>query len=261
VPKDLFESNFFGHKRGSFTGADRDQKGFFEQAQGGTLFLDEVGELSPEHQVKLLRALQQRKVRPVGGAADVPVDVRVIAATNRNLLEDVRDGRFREDLYYRLAVLVLKVPSLREREGDVGFLIDRWLEKLNADIGSRPGAVQKKLSVGARSLLLRHGWPGNVRELEATLRRAFIWSRGTTLDEAELRDALLDAPRAAHADVLNQPLGEGFELADVMGDVARHYLSRAMNEADGNLTKAAALVGLASYQTLKGWLEKYEVEG
>lgn len=260
IPKELFESNFFGHTKGAFTGADRDQKGFFEQAHGGTLFLDEVGELPLEHQVKLLRALQQRKVRPVGAKADVAVDVRVIAATNRNLLEEVREGRFREDLYYRLAVLVLKVPALREREGDLGFLVDKLLMKLNTEFGSRPGAVHKKLSVGARNLLLRHGWPGNVRELESTLRRAFVWSKGATLDEGELRDALLSAPRAASADVLGRPLGEGFKLADVLRDVARHYLSRAMEEADGNLTKASSLVGLANYQTLKNWLGKYEVE-
>ena len=161
----------------------------------------------------------------------------------------------------RLAVLVLKVPPLREREGDLGYLLDRLLEKLNLELGSRPGALQKKLSVGARNLLLRHGWPGNVRELESTLRRAFIWSKGATLDEGELRDALLAAPRAANADVLGRALGDGFKLADVLRDVARHYLSRAMKEAEGNLTKASSLVGLANYQTLKNWLGKYEVEG
>ena len=260
IPKELFESSFFGHTKGAFTGADREQKGFFEQAQGGTLFLDEVGELPPEQQVKLLRVLQQKKVRPIGGKVDVPVDVRVIAATNRDLLEEVRVGRFREDLYYRLAILVLKVPSLREREGDLGFLVDRLLDRINAELGARPGGVHKKLSVGAKNLLLRHGWPGNVRELEATLRRAFVWSKGATLDEGELRDALLAAPRAAHADLLGRPLGDGFKLADVMKEVARHYLLRAVKEADGNLTLTASLVGLASYQTLKGWLEKYEVE-
>jgi transcriptional regulator with PAS, ATPase and Fis domain len=259
IARDLFESNFFGHTRGAFTGADRDQKGFFEQAHGGTLFLDEVGELALEHQVKLLRALQQKKVRPVGAKADVPVDVRVIAATNRDLLDEVREGRFREDLYYRLAVLVLKVPPLRERKGDLGYLLDKLLEKLNAELGARPGAVHKKLSVGARNLLLRHGWPGNVRELESTLRRAYIWSKGTTLDEGELREALLGAPRAVRTDVLGRPLGDGLKLADLMGEVARHYLSRAMKEADGNLTRAASLVGFASYQTLKNWLGKYEV--
>lgn len=260
VPRELFESSFFGHVKGAFTGADRSQEGFFEQAHGGTLFLDEVGELPLEHQVKLLRALQQKKVRPVGGKADVPVDVRVIAATNRDLLDAVREGRFREDLYYRLAVLVLKVPPLREREGDLGYLIDKLVEKLNIELGSRPGAMQKKLSAGARNVLLRHAWPGNVRELEATLRRAFIWSKGVTLETGDISDALLASPRAAQAEILGRPIGDGFELADVLGEVARHYLARALKESGGNLTRAASLVGLASYQTLKGWLEKYEVE-
>jgi transcriptional regulator with PAS, ATPase and Fis domain len=261
IPKELFESTFFGHSRNAFTGADRDHKGFFEQADGGTLFLDEVGELPHDHQVKLLRALQQKKVRPIGGKADIPVDVRVVAATNRNLLEEVREGRFRQDLYYRLAVLVLKVPPLRDREGDLGYLLDKLLERLNLELGMRPGATHKKLSVGARHLLLRHGWPGNVRELESTLRRAFIWSKGPTLDEGELRDALLASPRGANPDVLGRPLGEGFNLEDVLGDVARHYLSRAMKEADGKLTKAALLVGLPNYQTLKNWLARHEVKG
>ena len=178
IPKELFESQFFGHTKGSFTGSTGDSEGYFEQADGGTLFLDEVGELSLEHQVKLLRVLQEKKVRRVGGKADISVDVRVIAATNRNLLEEVRAGRFREDLYYRLSILVFKLPPLRERQGDVGFLIQKTVDKLNAEFGGRAGFVQKKLSPGATNLLLRHGWPGNVRELEATLRRAFIWSKG-----------------------------------------------------------------------------------
>lgn len=261
IPENIFESELFGHTKGSFTGAEKEHKGYFEQANAGTLFLDEVGELPLSQQVKLLRALQEKKVRPVGARADVSVDVRVIAATNRNLLEDVREGRFREDLYYRLAVLPLNVPPLREREGDLGYLLDMLFEKLNIELGRRPGAVQKKLSVGARNLLLRHGWPGNVRELESTLRRAFIWSKGVTLDETELRDALLAAPRTASTDVLGRPLGEDFKLDELLDEVARHYLSRALKEAGGNLTKAALLVGLASYQTLKGRLKSLGVEG
>jgi transcriptional regulator with PAS, ATPase and Fis domain len=260
VPKELFESQFFGHKRGAFTGATADHDGYFVQAHGGTLFLDEVGELAPEHQVKLLRALQEKKVRPVGGRADVPVDVRVIAATNRNLLEEVRQGRFREDLYYRLAVLALKVPPLRQRGGDVPYLLERLFDKLNAELGVRPGAVQKKLSVGARKLLLRHDWPGNVRELEATLRRAFIWSKGSSIDESEARDALLALPRAADEGVLGRPLGDGFNLTELLADVARHYLSRAMAEAQGSKKRATDLLGFANYQTLKNWLVKYKVE-
>ncbi len=260
IPSELFESQFFGHTKGSFTGATAPHTGYFQQADGGTLFLDEVGELAPQHQVKLLRALQEKKVRQVGGKMDISVNVRVIAATNRNLLEEVGAGRFREDLYYRLSILPLQVPPLRAREGDVGFLIDRLLDKLNTELGKRPGAVQKKLSVGARNLLLRYRWPGNVRELDASLRRAFIWSKGPIVDEAEARDALRTVPGGADDEVLGRPLGDGFKLADLLGDVARHYLSRAVKEAPDNMTKAASLVGLPSYQTLKNWLQKYEVE-
>jgi len=261
IPKELFESQFFGHTKGSFTGSTGDAEGYFEQADGGTLFLDEVGELSLEHQVKLLRVLQEKKVRRVGGKADIAVDVRVIAATNRNLLEEVRAGRFREDLYYRLSILVFKLPALRERQGDVGYLIQKTVDKLNAEFAARPGFVQKKLSPSATNLLLRHSWPGNVRELEATLRRAFIWSKGSVIDEGEARDALVVSPRDVCQEVLGRPMGDGFNLTELLADVARHYLSRAMKDAQGNKTKATSLVGFANYQTLKNWLEKYEVEG
>ncbi|MDI3289757.1 sigma 54-interacting transcriptional regulator [Polyangium sp. 15x6] len=261
IPKDLVESSLFGHVKGSFTGAFADYAGVFEQANNGTLFLDEVGELPLDAQVKLLRALQEKEVRPIGGKKEVKVDVRVIAATNRNLLEEVRTRRFREDLYFRLAVLVLKVPPLRDREGDVGLLLQKLLDRLNVDMAAQSGGVQKKLSVGAKNLLQRHPWPGNVRELEATLLRAYIWSKGPVIEEAEAREALVGVPGGQTQDVLERPLGDGFSLTDLLGDVARHYLARAMAEAKGNKTKAASLVGLANYQTLKNWLEKYEVAG
>jgi DNA-binding NtrC family response regulator len=259
VPHELVESQFFGHMRGTFTGAVAEHAGYFEQAHGGTLFLDEVGELPRDTQVKLLRALQEKKVRRLGGKEDLSVDVRIIAATNRNLLEEVRAGRFREDLYYRLAVLPLRVPPLREREGDTGLLLDRFLSRLNAEHCARPGAVQKKLSVSARKLLLGHRWPGNVRELESTLQRAFVWSKGSVIDEGEARDALLGGPGSADENVLGRPLGDGFKLQDLLAEVARHYLERAMIEAAGKKTKAAGLVGFTNYQTLKNWLEKYGV--
>jgi len=246
--------------RGAFTSAEAEHKGFFEQADGGTLFLDEVGELALEHQVKLLRALQQKKVRRLNGKSDVAVDVRVIAATNRALLEEVKAGRFREDLFYRLAILSLKVPALRHREGDLGWLIDRLVERLNAELGGRAGAVQKKLSVGAKKLLLGHAWPGNVRELEASLRRAFIWSTDAVIETAEARDALLVVPGGGVERILGRPLGEDFNIEDVLTEVATHYLSRALADTHGNKTKAASLVGLASPQTFKNWMKTYRVE-
>lgn len=259
IPRELVESEFFGHTKGSFSGAFADHAGFFEQAHKGTLFLDEIGELPLDAQVKLLRALQQKKVRRIGGKVEVPIDVRVIAATNRDLLEEVRAGRFREDLYFRLAVLVLKVPPLRDREGDVGLLLQKLLDKLNQDMKAQSGGVQKHFSASAKNLLQRHTWPGNVRELEATLLRAYVWSKGPTIDEDDVREALVQNPSHPEQDVLGRPLGDGFQLEDLLAHVARHYLARAMSEAQGNKTKAASLVGLPSYQTLKNWLTKYEV--
>lgn len=259
IPRELVESEFFGHTKGSFSGAFSDHAGFFEQAHKGTLFLDEIGELPLDAQVKLLRTLQQKKVRRIGGKAEIPIDVRVIAATNRDLLEEVRAGRFREDLYFRLAVLVLKVPPLRDREGDVGLLLQKFLDKLNQDMKAQSGGVHKNFSAGAKNLLQRHTWPGNVRELEATLLRAYVWSKGPTIDENDVREALVQNPSKPEHDVLGRQLGDGFRLEELLADVARHYLGRAMSEAQGNKTKAASLVGLPSYQTLKNWLTKYEV--
>ncbi len=257
LPKDLVESIFFGHTKGSFTGATAAKEGAFKVADGGTLFLDEVGELTLDAQVKLLRALQEKRVQRIGAKSETQVDVRVIAATNRDLLMEVAAGRFREDLYFRLAVLLLRSPPLRAREGDVLLLVEAHLDKLNAE---RPAKEQKKLSPGAKNILLRHLWPGNVRELQATLLRAFVWSKGATIGEAAISESLLVRPTAKDGDVLHRPLGNGFELQAVLGEVVRHYLTRALEEANGNKTKAAELAGFASYQTLTNWAKKYGVE-
>ena len=261
IPPDLVESELFGHEKGAFTGADRRRKGYFEAADAGTLFLDEIGELPAPAQVKLLRVLQDGKVDRIGATRPVQVDVRVIAATNRTLTHEVARDRFREDLFYRLAVAVLKLPPLRERPGDLGLLVDRLLEQVNEESASEPDYKKKQLSPAARNILLQHSWPGNVRELLNTLRRAAIWSGATTLEAADLRDALLPAPQDQGPDgVLDRALGDGFSLPGLLGDVARHYLARAMKESGGNKTRAARLVGLSSYQTLTNWLSKYGVK-
>ena len=258
LPPDLVEAELFGHEKGAFTGADRARPGYFAAADGGTLFLDEIGELPAAAQVKLLRALQEGAVVRLGAAAPREVDVRVIAATNRTLTEEVAGGRFREDLFYRLAVAVLKLPPLRERAGDVGLLADRLLAGINADSAGEPGYTDKKLSASARNVLLRHAWPGNVRELSNTLRRAAIWSEGAAIGAEEMIDAVLPSAGGKGA-VLDRALGNGFNLPDLLAHVARHYLTRAMQEAGDNKTRAAELVGLASYQTLTNWLSKYGV--
>ncbi|MDP2316689.1 MAG: sigma 54-interacting transcriptional regulator [Pseudomonadota bacterium] len=260
IPADLVESELFGHKKGAFTGAAADRPGHFEQANGGTLFLDEVGELPLPVQVKLLRVLQEREVTRIGESKVTKLDVRIIAATNRNLLIESTAGRFRSDLFYRLAVAVLRLPPLRERRGDLGLLIDRLLGEVNRDAARDAGVSHKILSPNARNLLMAHSWPGNVRELLNTLHRAAIWSGGDTITDEDIESSILAVPGGSIDGILDRPLGEGLDVEALQAIVARHYLQRALAEADGNKTKAAALVGLASYQTLTNWLKRYGVE-
>ena len=259
IPAELVESELFGHRKGAFTGATQDRQGVFEAADGGTLFLDEVGELPLAAQVKLLRVLQEQTVTRVGATQPVAVNARIIAATNRQLVTEIQVGRFREDLFYRLAVAVLKLPPLREREGDLSLLIDRLLEQVNQEGKEGPGHRHKNLSPGARNLMLAYHWPGNVRELLNTLRRATLWSEGATITEDDLREALLLFPARQGEEVLGRPLIAGFNLEELLGDVARHYLQRALAETHGNKTRAAELLSLNSYQTLKNWMDKYGV--
>ncbi len=259
IPRELVESVLFGHEARAFTGAGEMRLGVFETATRGTLFLDELGELPVDAQVKLLRALQQGEITRIGRAEPIKVDVRVIAATNRSLMDEVSAGRFREDLFYRLAVAVLRLPPLRERKGDLPLLVDHLLGHVNGQSKAQ-GFPEKKLSPGARNLLAAHAWPGNVRELENTLTRAVIWSAGPTISADEMRLALLAYPGKRAGDILDRPLGDGLKLTELIEELARHYLVRAMDEAKNNKTKAAALVGLGSYQTLSNWLEKYKVK-
>ncbi len=258
IPEGLVESELFGHERGAFTGAVSARPGHFREAHGGTLFLDEVGELPLGAQVKLLRALQEREVTPVGASRAVPFDARVIAATHRNLQREAAAGRFRADLFYRLAVAVLRVPALRERPGDLTVLAEALLAHVNDEHAADPGYTRKRLTAGGVSVLAAHPWPGNVRELQNTLRRAALWTDGATLGADDVRDALLEDEGAA-TDLLTRPLGDGFSLPDVMAEVARRYLERALAERDGNLTRAAEALGLASHQTLSNWLRRYGV--
>ena len=245
--------------RGAFSGAVRSHAGHFEAAGGGTLFLDEIGELPPGAQVKILRALQEKTVRRLGSDAAVAVDVRIIAATNRDLRAEVAAGRFREDLYYRLATGVIRLPPLRARQGDLTPLVEHFLAAANRKFADQPGVEQKTLSPGARNVLLRHPWPGNVRELQATLDRLVLWAPDAALTAADVEAELLGAPRRAPADLLGRPLGAGLDLPALVAELARHYLERAIAEADGNKTRAAELLGLPSYQTLTNWMRRYDV--
>ncbi len=262
IPAELVESELFGHKKGAFTGAVDARIGYFEAAHKGTIFLDEIGELPKEMQVKLLRTVQEGEVQRIGETATRKIDIRIIAATNRNLMDEVAAGSFREDLFYRLAVAVIKLPPLRERTGDVSLLIDKFLDQINRESCDEPGYKQKKISASARNLLLQHVWPGNVRELQNTLTRAAVWSVEESLGEEDIREALLTIPHVGEAsgDILAHQLGEGFSLPDIMKTVAVHYLKKAHGETHGNKTKSAEILGLRSYQTLTNWLKKYELE-
>lgn len=259
LPTDLAESALFGHVRGAFTGAIREEEGFFRAADGGTLFLDEVGELPPHMQVKLLRALQEHEVTPVGASTSIRIDVRIIAATNRDLAAAVATGSFRDDLFYRLAVGVLRLPPLREREGDVSLLIDATTKAINQrNAASERDYEPRRLSPSARNVLLEHAWPGNVRELVNTLERAIAWSVGPTISAEESRAMLLRI--GAAPSVLERELGSGFSLDELIDEVQHTYIKRALDECGGNRSQAARLIGYKSHQRLAKQIHRLGLE-
>lgn len=257
IPLELIDSELFGHEKGAFTGAHATRAGYFESANGGTLFLDEIGELPLASQVRLLRVLQEREVTRLGASKPRKIDVRIIAATNRVLPEEVRDGRFREDVFHRIAVGILALPPLRSREGDLNLLIDALLAQINHEAVTQPDFKHKTLSVGARNLMLKHHWPGNVRELHNALLRASIWAPGEVIAAEDVAEVLALTTSAKGDGVLGLALSDSFSLPELMGEVARHYLERAMAQSHGNKTEAAKLLGLGSYQTLTNWVVKY----
>ena len=269
IPQELLESELFGHKKGAFTGAIADHTGAFEQADGGTLFLDEIGECAPPMQSKLLRVLQpppgqgpcHRVFRRVGEASDRTSDVRIIAATNRDLLQDVERLRFREDLYYRLAVITLKLPPMRERRSDLPLLLDAFLAQINADFRQQePGYKDKSVSAAAIAFVRRYPWPGNARQLYNALVQAAVMTNNESIQPADLQAALGTAPQAEVIDPLDHSLGDGFALEKHLQDIQRHYLRRAMEEAGGVKTKAAELLGIVNYQTLDAQLRRLGVK-
>lgn len=262
ISSELMESEFFGHEKGAFTGANARRAGHFETAQGGTLFLDEIGELPLGLQVKMLRVLQEGEVVRVGASQPIKIDVRIIAATHRNLLDDVTNGLFREDLFYRLAVAIIKLPALDQREGDLGLLIDDIMDKINRDSVIDPAWTHKKLSASAKNILLNHQWRGNIRELVNTLTRACIWSDSEMLREDEIREALLTRPEKAQSNetILHRNIEHGLDLQALIAEVAEHYLGRAMKLTAHNKTKAAELLKFANYQTLNNWIKKYNIK-
>ena len=260
IPSELVESEFFGHKKGSFTGATEDRKGYFEAANGGTLFLDEIGELPLKAQVKILRVLQEKEVSRIGETRTNPVDVRIIAATNRSLLQEVGEHRFRADLYYRLAVAVLQLPPLREREGDISLLIDHFLDQINTESKGEPGYIHKNISANAKNIMLAYPWPGNARELFNVMYRAAIWSSEKNITEQDLREILPSLHEAPTETTGVLALSKGVNLPDLLANITRQHLIKALEVTGGNKTKAAKLLGLPNYQTLSNWCEKYDVQ-
>jgi two-component system response regulator AtoC len=237
IPGTLMESELFGHKRGAFTDAHSDKRGIFQEADGGTLLLDEVGELTPALQVKLLRALQEGSVRPLGSTKDVTVDVRVVAATVRDLHQEVKAGRFRDDLYYRLNVLQISVPPLRDRLDDVPLLIEHFLARSNQRLGTR---IQG-LTPAARKLLLSYSWPGNVRELENLIERAVVLAESELLDVRDLPERLHESP-----DVIGRVLGGGdLSIKKAAAIIEEALIRRALEKTRGNRAAASRLLEIS----------------
>lgn len=259
IAPELANSELFGHVKGAFTGATGTRKGHFQEADGGTLFLDEVGDLPPDTQVRLLRALQAKEVTPLGDSKAIKVDVRIIAATHRDLAADVASGRFREDLFHRLAVGILKLPPLREREGDVDLLIDTFLDLINADARGKPEAQDKKISLGARKILISYPWPGNIRELYHSLLRASIWSVGEEILPDDVRSALLQVQSQGN-NVMGRSLTQGFDLQALLDEVSSDYILRALRQTGDRKTGAAHLLGFTNHQTLSNWMKRLDLE-
>src|SRR2546423_2759817 len=251
INENLLESELFGHEKGSFTGAHAEKKGLFEVADKGTLFLDEIGELDISMQAKLLRALQEREIRRVGGTRPLRIDVRVVAATNRDLRAMVADGRFRDDLYYRINVLSIDVPPLRERRDDIPVLIEYFLKKHTRNTSR----LIRGLTPDARAVMLDYAWPGNVRQLESAIERAILLAENDLI-------AVEDLPLEVRQEARPASEGGGFKLpAEGISfeEFERNLILQAMERTDYNITKAAKLLGL-TFRTLQYRLEKFGIK-
>ena len=248
IPEALIESELFGHEKGAFTGAASRRVGAFERAKGGTVFLDEIGDMPLSLQAKLLRVLQEREIQRVGGTASIPVDVRVIAATNKNLEAAVDTGKFREDLFYRISAFPITIPPLRERRADIPLLAEHFLKKHAERLEKTIGGV----SVAASRLLLQYDWPGNVRELENAIERAVLLEIGEVLQSENLPGKLSPPPMAFRTGQV--PATAIFPLAEI----ERQAVVRALEISANNVSKAARALGL-NRTTLYRKLKKYDL--
>ncbi|HOU90110.1 MAG TPA: sigma-54 dependent transcriptional regulator [Polyangiaceae bacterium] len=250
IPENLLESELFGHRKGAFTDAVQDRRGLFEEASGGSLLLDEIGELPLGLQVKLLRVLEDEKIRRLGDARDIQVDVRIVAATHRDLAAEVKAGRFREDLFYRLNVLPIHVPPLRERREDIPLLIDHFVQRNNG----RLGTAVRGLDTEARRLLYEYSWPGNVRELENTIERAMVLTEGDLVTAADLPERVREA-----RDPVQMQLASGeLSVKKTTRIIEEILIRRALTKTKGNRTRAAELLKI-SHRALLYKLKDYQI--
>jgi len=249
IPESLIESELFGHEKGAFTGAHQRELGIFEAATGGTVFLDEIGEMNVAMQAKLLRAIQEKEVRRVGGKVNLPVDVRIVAATNRDLEKEIKAGTFREDLFYRLNVIRINLPPLRERGNDIAALADHFVKKFAA----AAEVPVKGISPKALKLLMAYSWPGNVRQLESLVERSVLMAEGTMVEPEDLPGELHDLVIAGGIPIDLPPDGVNME------ELERTLILKAMERADWVIAKAAPLLGM-SYKTLQYRLDKFKID-
>lgn len=260
IPEGLIESQLFGHRKGSFTGATSDHKGFFQQAENGTIFLDEIGELPLHLQTKLLRVIQEMRIRPVGAENDLPINVRIVAATNKNLASEVQQGSFREDLFFRLNVISVSLPALRERKEDIPLLIDFMLKKFTK------GESQPLIPPDTMKILMKYSYPGNIRELENIIEHAYVFGGDVILPE-HLPEHLVsfdrqDLSMASETQLVEQEdidLEGEFELDAYLQEIERKYLEAALEESEGIKTKAAEKLGL-NFRSFRYRLDKFGIE-
>jgi len=255
VPSELLESELFGHVKGAFTGALANKKGLFETAHGGTLLLDEIGEMPVEMQAKLLRALQERSIRRIGGLDEIKVDVRLICTTNRDLEAMVESGEFREDLFYRINVIRIHIAPLRERPDDIPVLAEHFLTRIRKEMGKSSGSFS---SEGMR-MLREHRWPGNIRELENVIERAVALETGEMVMPENL-SALAAVPTGPAPPMPGEIPEEGFIIEDYLRDIEKRFITQALSQAEGNMTRAANLLGM-SFRSFRYYVKKYELKG
>jgi len=253
IPQELMESEFFGHKRGSFTGATADKKGLFQAAEGGTLFLDEIADLPHSLQVKLLRAIQEKRIRPVGEHQEIPVNIRLLSATHRNLVAMIQEGSFRQDLYYRINVIDLNIPPLRDRKADIGLLVEHTLEKLTTTPGNKP-----VLSEAAMAALQSYHFPGNVRELENILERALALYDGKCIEVDDLNLPIGSARANLDSQLADYDPAKG-SLEDYLEDIERKAIMAALEENKWNKTAAAKQLGL-TFRSFRYRLKKLSLD-